>query len=201
MERASRIASRLTQMNRRSDSPFLRRTDTKLSISPPYLSTDVLMVIDIFQTRLYMATNSATLNSEIMARQARMSFEHRFFLTVAILFPIVIAIGFAPSYYFKPLFNTPPLPSGLVHAHGISMTAWMLLFLTQTYLITSKQIRLHMTLGMAGVALAIAMVVLGVMTGIEAGARGSAVPGFTPEQFLIVPIGDMSRPATPDREY
>jgi len=122
---------------------------------------------------------------------ARRGIEHRFFLTVAILFPLITVIGFAPSYYFKTLFNTPPLPSGLVHAHGLTMSLWILLYLVQTYLITSKQIKLHMTLGMFGVLLAAVMIVTGIATGYASAARGAGFPGYTAEQFFIVPIGDM----------
>ena len=137
-----------------------------------------------------MATNFAT-NVAVNELAARRGIEHRFFLTVAILFPLITIIGFAPSYYFKTLFNSPPLPSGLVHAHGLVMSLWIVLFLVQTYLITSKQIKLHMTLGMFGVLLAAAVIVLGTATGYAAFARGSAFPGYTPAEWFIVPIGDM----------
>ena len=137
-----------------------------------------------------MATNFAA-NAAVNELAARRGIEHRFFLTVAILFPIITVIGFAPSYYLKTLFATPPLPSGLVHAHGISMSLWIVLYLVQTYLITSKQIKLHMTLGIFGVVLAAAMIVIGIATGYASAARGAAFPGYSPSEFFIVPIGDM----------
>jgi hypothetical protein len=141
-----------------------------------------------------MATNFAdiTATSERAARLSRSTFEHRFFLTVAILFPAITVLGFAPTYFFKTLYNTPPLPSLLVHAHGLVMSAWVLLFSVQACLISAKKIRLHMTLGMLSTALAAAMVVLGVATAIAAAERGAAPPGFTPHQFLIVPLGDVA---------
>lgn len=140
-----------------------------------------------------MATNFASniATNQIAVRQAKVSFEHRFFLTVAVLFPLITVIGFAPTYFFKTAFNTPPLPSLLVHAHGMAMSLWIVLFSVQAYLISSKRVKLHMTLGIFGVALAIAMVVLGVMTGYAAAARGAGFPGYTPIEFFIVPIGDM----------
>ena len=140
-----------------------------------------------------MATNFASniATNQIAARQTRVSFEHRFFLTIAVLFPLITVIGFAPTYYFKSAFSTPPLPSGLVHAHGMTMSLWIVLFSVQAYLISSKRVKLHMTLGIFGVALAIAMVVLGVLTGYASAARGAGFPGYTPIEFFIVPIGDM----------
>lgn len=140
-----------------------------------------------------MATNFATdlTISEPTARRVRLSFEHRFFLTVAVLFPLITVIGFAPSYYFKTLFHTPPLPSLLVHAHGFVMSLWVVLFSVQTVLISAKRIRLHMTLGIFGVALAAAIVVLGSMTNYAVLARGAALPGYTPSVWYMITQADM----------
>ncbi|MGE3468091.1 MAG: hypothetical protein AB7J13_14315 [Pyrinomonadaceae bacterium] len=140
-----------------------------------------------------MATNfPADLTASVTdATRPRLSFEHRFFLTAAVLFPLVTIIGFAPSYYFKTLFDTPPLPTVLVHAHGALMSLWIILFSVQAYLISSKRVRWHITLGTLGVALALAVIVIGVMTGYASFARGASFPGYTPTEFFIVPIGDM----------
>ena len=140
-----------------------------------------------------MATNFAdeTLDARIARGTVRLSFEHRFFLTVAVLFPVITVIGFAPSYYFKAAFNTPPVPSLLVHVHAMAMSLWIVLFSVQAYLISAKRIRLHMSLGMASIALVAVMVPTGIMTGIAAAKRGSAFPGYTPLEFFIVPVGDM----------
>ena len=137
-----------------------------------------------------MATNFADNLAipQLAERKARLSFEHRFFLTVAVLFPVITVVGFAPSYYFKTVFNSPPLPSMLVHVHGAVMSLWIVLFAVQAYLISSKQIRLHMTLGIFGVVLAAAIVVVGAMTAVAAGARASGFPGFEPLVFMMVPL-------------
>ena len=36
---------------------------------------------------------------------------------------LLVFVGFARTYYLKFLFATPPLPSLVVHAHGVVMTA------------------------------------------------------------------------------
>ncbi len=118
-------------------------------------------------------------------------FERRLFAAVAILFPVAVLIGFAPTYYLKFAFANAPLPSMLVHLHGLCMTAWIVLFVTQVFLISSKKIKLHQKLGMFGIALGCAIIILGWMTAIAAAARGSAPPGLPPLSFLIVPFGDM----------
>jgi len=114
------------------------------------------------------------------------SFERRLFLAVALLFPIAVLIGFAPTYYLKFAFERAPVPSLLVH-----MTAWIVLFVTQVFLISKKKIKLHQRLGMLGVVLAPVIAIVGAMTGIAAAARDSAPPGIPPLAFLIVPLGDM----------
>ena len=117
--------------------------------------------------------------------------DRRIYAAAAILFPIIVLIGFAPTYYLKFAFGDPPLPSMLVHVHGLLMTVWIGLFITQVYLISSKNIKVHQKLGIFGMFLATAIVIVGAMTGIASAARGGGVPGIPPLSFLIVPLGDV----------
>ncbi|MFM9905674.1 MAG: hypothetical protein ACKVQJ_14010 [Pyrinomonadaceae bacterium] len=117
--------------------------------------------------------------------------DRRLYAAAALLFPIIILIGFGPTYYLKFAFGDPPVPSLLVHAHGLAMTTWIALFITQVYLISSKRIKVHQKLGMFGVVLAVVIVIVGVMTGVASAARGGGVPGIPPLSFLVVPVGDV----------
>jgi hypothetical protein len=112
-------------------------------------------------------------------------------LFVAILFPLLVLIGFARSYYLKPLFGFPPLPNLLVHVHGAVMTSWVLLFIVQVWLVAAHRTKVHMKLGVFGSFLALAVFMIGNITGIDAAARGSSVPGVPALSFLIIPLGDM----------
>src|SRR5215204_2754271 len=109
---------------------------------------------------------------------SRRAFERRFFLAVAILFPITVLIGFAPTYYLKPLFDSPPVPRVLVHIHGLLMAVWVALFITQVYLIRSTKIKVHQRLGYISTALALAIIFTGLATAIAAAKYGSttAIP-------------------------
>jgi hypothetical protein len=49
-------------------------------------------------------------------------YDRRLFAAVALIFPVVMVIGFARTYYLKAAFGGPPLPSLLVHLHGALMT-------------------------------------------------------------------------------
>ncbi len=119
--------------------------------------------------------------------------EHRFYILAAILFPLIIVVGFARSYYLGFLFSAPPLPSALVQVHGLVMTLWMALFITQVWFISSKRIRLHQKLGMAGVALAILVVVTGFFTAAASAKFDSASrpPDIPPMNFVVVPLFDI----------
>jgi uncharacterized membrane protein YozB (DUF420 family) len=140
-----------------------------------------------------MATNFASdlVTNDILARRSRLSFEHRFFLAVAVLFPLITFLGFAPSYYLKAAFNSRPVPSMLVHIHGMVMSLWIILFSVQAYLISSKRIKLHMTLGLSSIGLAAVMFVTGLMTAVGSAARGSGFPGYEPLVFMNVPFAGM----------
>jgi hypothetical protein len=119
--------------------------------------------------------------------------EHRFFVVVAFLFPLMVLAGFARTYYLKPLFVSPPVPSLLVHAHGLLMASWIILFGTQVWLISSRRVRTHQRLGMASVALAALIIPVGFATAVAAAKYGSAStpPTIPPLVFMIVPFTDM----------
>jgi len=120
-------------------------------------------------------------------------FERRLYLVAAILFPLIVLVGFARSYYLKGYYGTPSLPSLTVHLHGLVMSAWVLLFILQVWFISSKRIRLHQKLGYVGVALAIAILITGFLTAVNAAKFGS--PSFPrdipPLAFIAVPLGDL----------
>lgn len=120
-------------------------------------------------------------------------FDRRLFLAAAILFPLIVLVGFAPTYYLKSLFGTPPLPSAYVHVHGLTMTAWVLLFVAQVRLISARRIRLHQRLGYAGIGLAGLVVITGIPVALRAAKYGSTStpPDIPPLAFLLIPLFDL----------
>lgn len=109
---------------------------------------------------------------------------------------MLMLVGFQQFYLHgkafpgHPIF--PPL-KGLIIAHGISMTSWMTLFLLQTILIVSNNVRTHMMLGFFGIAVAAAVVVFGSWTGIATAKLEPELirAGLNRKQFLVVPLSDM----------
>ncbi|CAN5384437.1 hypothetical protein BH20ACI2_BH20ACI2_09740 [soil metagenome] len=118
--------------------------------------------------------------------------DRRLFAAVALIFPLIILIGFARTYYLKAAFDTSPVPSLLVHAHGLVMTAWVFYFVAQVWLIRSRKARVHMRAGMLGIALAIVVLVVGFFTAAAAAfGSASAPPDIPPLSFMIVPMTDL----------
>jgi hypothetical protein len=120
----------------------------------------------------------------------RRLFDRRLFRIVAILFPLIVLAGFARTYYLRALFDVPPLPSVVVHVHGVVMTAWVALFMTQVWLISSKRVRIHQRLGYAGVGLGALILPIGFITALRTGKYGSpsTPPGADRLGFMIVPL-------------
>lgn len=100
----------------------------------------------------------------------------RFFVGVALTMLVVIALGFGRSFYARPLYVDRPLAAYLV-VHGITMTAWYLLFLVQTVLVSAARTHLHRKLGYAGLALAAAVVATGVVVNLNLVPRQQALGG------------------------
>jgi hypothetical protein len=107
-----------------------------------------------------------------------------------VFIPLIVLAGFARSYYLKGFFGTPALPSLLVQLHGLVMTSWVVLFVTQVSLVATGRTRIHQRLGVFGAILAALIVIVGVLTAIAGAARG-ATPGPPALQFLVVPLVDM----------
>jgi hypothetical protein len=116
--------------------------------------------------------------------------DRRLYVWFAVFMPIIVLAGFARSYYLKGFFGFPALPSLLVHLHGIVMTSWVVLFVTQVTLVATGRTRTHQRLGVFGAILAALIVIVGVLTAINGAARG-ATPGPPALQFLAVPLFDM----------
>lgn len=118
--------------------------------------------------------------------------EHYMFGTTAVLFAAIVVAGFARTYYLRGMVAA-PLPSWVVHVHGLLMTLWVALFGVQAALVSAKRIRVHQRLGYAAIGLAVMIAGTGIWTAIRAAKYGSTAvpPGFSEPTFSIVPLGDI----------
>ena len=113
-----------------------------------------------------------------------------FYRHIAIALSLFVIIGFSRTYYFRFLTDLPPLDT-LMHLHSVIFSAWLLVFIAQTRLVAAGRVDLHMKLGIAALALAAAVVVIGfATTAVKANIPRLHPSGLTPPQFTIV--GNMS---------
>jgi hypothetical protein len=122
-----------------------------------------------------------------------------FFLGMAVVALIAVFVGFARTYFLAGLFRA-PLPNLLIHIHGAVFTLWIIFFISQIGLVTTRRVPLHRRIGRFGFGLAVVMIVLGVLAASDRLARhvGEGA-NDTPEgvrAFYAVGIGGMLMFAT-----
>lgn len=83
-----------------------------------------------------------------------------FFQAMAILLLLLTLVGFAPTFYLRPWFESSPLPLRF-HVHGLFTTLWMMVFLSQTLLVARGKNAVHRRMGMLSIAVAGSLVVSG----------------------------------------
>jgi hypothetical protein len=115
--------------------------------------------------------------------------DRRFYVGAALVALLVVFVGFSRSYYLKALFGTPALPL-LPHVHGVIMTSWFVLFLVQTWLVSTRRVTVHRTLGKGGAVLVALILIIGTMVAIRAAARDRLTHDDA-LYFLVIPLGDL----------
>lgn len=118
--------------------------------------------------------------------------ERRFFAWLSGAILAMAVAGFARTYLLVPLLGLPGgmLPATtLVHVHGAAFFGWCVVLLTQSCLVATGRVRLHRTLGWAGFALYLGLVVIGPLVAVYSVAR----LGRPPDElaFLAVSLGNV----------
>jgi hypothetical protein len=134
---------------------------------------------------------AAPVEREYEARRAGR--RSRFYLGLALVCALIAIGGFAPSYWLqlpRGTFVGPPL----LHIHGILCTAWILFLISQTWLMSRGRTRSHKDWGLAGISLATALIVVGIVVAITSMESSIAQGhGDTARSFLIVPLAALLR--------
>jgi hypothetical protein len=122
--------------------------------------------------------------------------ESRFFSTLAGVVAVVVLAGFAPTYY---RYGGPADSGGytpgerVLGIHGVLVAAWFLLLLLQATLVRKGFMRLHRGVGIAGMLLAVFVVVVGLL-GTSIAAKqpdGFLYLSLAPTAFMVVPLADL----------
>lgn len=119
-----------------------------------------------------------------------------FYAGAASLLLLLVFLGFQRFYLHgqtargSELFG--PLRILLI-VHGVAMTGWVVLFLTQSLLIAGRNRRLHLKLGLLGAVLAASIVVLGPYTAIQTARLMPDIvrSGLSSRPFLAIQFGAM----------
>lgn len=120
--------------------------------------------------------------------------ERRFFTSMALVVALVVFVGFAPSYYLKPIFGVEPTSGRLTalhHVHGVIFTSWIVLLIAQTVLVKRRRTDLHRRLGVVGMVLALLMLALGFYMQLADLKKGITVAGVPPVAFFGVAVADL----------
>lgn len=114
-----------------------------------------------------------------------------FFAASAIVIAALVLLSF-PATYFIPLATGSKQFTLLRHLHGLAFFAWVGLYVVQTQLVRAGNVRLHRELGIAGVALAGAMLPLGLWQAVAAAGERQAQGIANPFEWSIYNVVDMA---------
>jgi hypothetical protein len=113
--------------------------------------------------------------------------ERIFYSGMAILLCVCVFIGFSPTYFQAGMMRA-PLPSPILHIHGVVFTLWMLLFVVQGALISARRVKWHRSFGTIAFCLPPIMIVLGVIAAIDALHRGVKIGPLDPAVSSAIPL-------------
>jgi FtsH-binding integral membrane protein len=113
-----------------------------------------------------------------------------FYFWMALLFAAIVAIGFSRTVN-QNLFHPAIARPRILWFHAAAFSAWILLFIFQSALIRTRNVKWHRFFGWFGAALGAVMVPLGIITAIVM-ARFDAFQLHQPDpNFLSVPFLDI----------
>lgn len=102
---------------------------------------------------------------------------------------VIAAVGFWPTY-FGPLVRGTIAQPLLIHTHATVFVGWLLLFLAQAALAATGRVKWHLRLGRAGVAYALLVIAVGVVTSVTRSTEAFAAGGAR-DRLLFISLGDM----------
>ena len=106
---------------------------------------------------------------------------------MSVLLIVFVFLGFAPTYYMRPV-DTGPIPAYL-QVHGAAMTGWYVLLLLQTTLIAMRKRAVHRRLGIASAVIAAVIVMLNPL--VVVWSVGHQEPGTPLELTALIVVGDL----------
>lgn len=107
-----------------------------------------------------------------------------FHLVLVLVMAAFVFGGFGMTYIGPTTMGTRPPDSPIVHLHGFAFFSWMVLLIVQSLLVNVRNVKLHRSLGMFGIAVGTFVVVMGIFITI-AGASTTQLQGSGAAVFYL----------------
>jgi len=104
---------------------------------------------------------------------AATTFSGSFYFWMVLLMAFFVFGGFGMTYWYPLAAGTFRPAPPVVHLHGATYFSWMVLLVTQASLVNVRNVALHRSLGMFGIALAMAVIIMGALITILGASRAS----------------------------
>ena len=106
-------------------------------------------------------------------------FRPSFYFWMTLLMAGFVFGGFGMTYLYPMSAGTFPTAPPVVHVHGLVFFCWMLLLVGQSLLINVRNVALHRSLGMFGIALATLVIMMGAIITLLGAAASRETPSPT----------------------
>ena len=117
--------------------------------------------------------------------------EKYFYLCMSLLIAAVVVYGFSHTIENKLIHGNPRRPI-LLWVHAVLFSSWLAFYIAQSVLVRIRNVKLHRTIGWAGLALGTSMVVVGFWEAVVmARFDTSQLHRANRDAFLIVPLFDI----------
>jgi hypothetical protein len=104
---------------------------------------------------------------------ASTTFRPSFYFCMVMLMAFFVFGGFGMTYWYPLAAGTFSPAPPVVHLHGLTYFSWMVLLIAQASLVNARNVALHRSLGMFGIALATAVIIMGALITILGASRSS----------------------------
>ena len=117
-------------------------------------------------------------------------FDHSFYFLMSLLVAVVVIYGFSRTVNASLIHAPSPRPL-VLYFHAVIFSGWVLFFVLQSALIRTRNLKLHRQLGWFGLALGVAIPIIGIATTIAMTRLRMQEGRADAVQFMVVPFFDM----------
>jgi FtsH-binding integral membrane protein len=130
------------------------------------------------------AESSAAMDLDPKAFAAWHRWDRNFFLSYIGFFWLAVLLGFIPDAIAHERLHKPAYPIA-IHVHAAVMVCWLSLLTAQILLIRNRRAATHRRLGLVGIGLALAVVVIGPIAAIASDRSRMALPTYHAEVLSV----------------